>query len=108
MDEIITRWATDLTKYQKEFQTQAEKVAHWDQMLVENGEKISKIYATTVETERATGEVERQLASVEGQQDELEAWLDRYEKEVDELMGRNNVSVGDGSIQGPDQEREKT
>src|SRR5699024_7332441 len=33
MDEIITRWATDLTKYQKDFREQAEKVAEWDRML---------------------------------------------------------------------------
>jgi hypothetical protein len=35
MDEIITRWATDLSTYQKEFQNQAAKVASWDRLLVE-------------------------------------------------------------------------
>ncbi|KAL4937506.1 Nsp1-like C-terminal region-domain-containing protein [Aspergillus oleicola] len=106
MDEIITRWATDLTKYQKEFREQAEKVAEWDRMLVENGTKVQKLYGSTVDAERATQEVERQLASVEGQQDELSSWLDRYEREVDEMMSKQ---VGPGeSLQGPDQERERT
>ncbi|KAL1880918.1 FG-nucleoporin nsp1 [Paecilomyces lecythidis] len=106
MDEIITRWATDLTKYQKEFREQAEKVAEWDRMLVENGTKVQKLYGSTVDAERATQEVERQLASVEGQQEELSSWLDRYEREVDEMMSKQ---VGPGeTLQGPDQERERT
>ncbi|PYH40911.1 putative nucleoporin Nsp1 [Aspergillus saccharolyticus JOP 1030-1] len=106
MDEIITRWATDLTKYQKDFREQAEKVAEWDRMLVENGTKVQKLYGSTVDAERATQEVERQLASVEGQQDELSSWLDRYEREVDEMMSKQ---VGPHEpLQGPDQERERT
>jgi len=106
MDEIITRWASDLSKYQKEFQDQAVKVASWDRLLVENGDKIQKLYTSTFEAERASAEVERQLASVESQQDELTAWLDRYEGEVDEMFSRQ---VGQGeALQGPDQERERT
>ena len=106
MDEIITRWATDLTTYQKEFQGQAEKVATWDRMLTENSNKVQKLFANTADAERATQEVERQLASVEGQQDELSAWLDRYEREVDDMTTKQ---VGPGeTLQGPDQERERT
>ena len=106
MDEIITRWASDLSKYQKEFQKQADKVADWDRMLVENSDKIQKLYGSTLEAERATVEVERQLSSVENDQAELEYWLDHYEKQVDELM-TNQVGQSD-SLQGPDQERERT
>ncbi len=106
MDEIITRWATDLSKYQKEFQSQAEKVATWDRMLVENGDKIQKLYASTFEAERASAEVERQLTAVEGQQGELEGWLNRYEMEVDDMVTRQ-VGQGEG-LQGPDQDRERT
>lgn len=75
-------------------------------MLVENGTKVQKLYGSTVDAERATQEVERQLASVEGQQEELSSWLDRYEREVDEMMSKQ---VGPGeTLQGPDQERERT
>lgn len=106
MDEIITRWATDLSKYQKEFKDQAAKVAEWDRLLVTNGEKIQKLYLGTYEAERASHEIERQLASVESQQDELASWLDRYEAEVDDLFAKR---VGDTEhVAGPDQEREKT
>ncbi|KAI5301914.1 FG-nucleoporin nsp1 [Ascosphaera pollenicola] len=106
MDEIITRWATDLSKYQKEFQSQAEQVSAWDRLVVENASKIQKLYGSTVDAERATAEVERQLAAVENQQDELGLWLDRYEQEVEELLEKQ-VGPAD-ALQGPDQEREKT
>ena len=106
MDEIITRWATDLSKYQKEFKDQASKVAEWDRMLVENGEKIQKLYSSTYEAERASNEIERQLANVEGQQDELAAWLDRYEADLGELFAKQIGSTE--HIGGPDQERERT
>ena len=106
MDDIITRWATDLSKYQKEFQQQAEKVASWDHMLVDNSERIQKLYGSTLEAERATTEVERQLTSVENDQEELAMWLDHYEKEVDAMI-TNSIGQGD-TLSGPDQERERT
>jgi nuclear pore complex protein Nup62 len=106
MDDIINRWATDLSKYQKEFQTQANTVAGWDRLLVENSEKISKLYSKTFQAERDATEVERQLVHVEGQQEELAQWLDRYEAEVDSLIDRQNAGME--GLQGPDQEREAT
>lgn len=106
MDEIITRWATDLAKYQKEFKEQASKVAEWDRMLVDNGEKIQKLYSGTHEAERASNEIERQLSNVESQQEELTSWLDRYEQDLNELFSK---SIGTSEqVAGPDQEREKT
>ncbi|KAL9615395.1 MAG: hypothetical protein Q9167_000223 [Letrouitia subvulpina] len=106
MDEIITRWASDLSKYQKEFQKQAEKVASWDRMLMENSEKIQKLYGNTLEAERATAEVERQITAVENDQTELEGFLDRYETEVDRMIS-SQVGPGESHI-GPDSERERT
>ena len=106
MDDIMTRWAGDLLKYQKEFQQNAEKVAAWDRLLVENSDRISKLYRRTFQAERDTAEVERQLSAVESQQDELEQWLERYEKDVEELTQRH-VGTIEG-IHGPDHEREQT
>lgn len=95
-----------MSKYQKEFKDQATKVSTWDRQLVDNGEKIQKLYLDTFEAERASHEIERQLASVEGQQEELEAWLERYEGEVQEMFTRQ---IGPGEqLTGPDQERERT
>lgn len=75
-------------------------------MLVENSDKIQKLYGSTLEAERATTEVERQLTTVENDQEELAVWLDHYEKEVNQMMS-NQVGQGD-SLQGPDQERDRT
>lgn len=106
MDEIITRWATDLSKYQKEFKEQAAQVAQWDRLLVENGERIQKLYLETFEAEKGSREIERQLVGIESQQEELETWLDRYESEVDSMFAKQ---IGHGEqLAGPDQEREKT
>ncbi|PHH78338.1 hypothetical protein CDD80_7024 [Ophiocordyceps camponoti-rufipedis] len=106
MEDIITRWASDLAKYQKDFKEQATVVSTWDRNLVENGEKIQKLYLDTFEAERASHEIERQLVAVESQQDELEAWLDRYEAEVQDMFVKQ---VGPGEqLAGPDQERERT
>lgn len=106
MDEIITRWASDLLKYQKEFQDQATKVAAWDRLLVENGDKIQKLYSHTHEAEKKANEVERQLSQVESQQAELSSWLDRYETDVDQMFDEH--TGGRDNLQGPDQERERT
>ncbi|KAI1368556.1 Nsp1-like C-terminal region-domain-containing protein [Xylaria arbuscula] len=106
MDEILNRWATDLSRYQKEFKEQASQVAAWDRLLVENGDKIQKLYLNTFEAEKASREVERHLVAVESQQSELEAWLDKYELEVDALFTKQ---IGPGEqLTGPDQERERT
>ncbi|KAF2839290.1 hypothetical protein M501DRAFT_933333 [Patellaria atrata CBS 101060] len=104
MDEIITRWASDLSKYQKDFQKQAEQVAAWDRLLVENSDKITTLFNKTFQAERDAAEVERQLSNVEMQQHELDTWLTRYEGEVDALLEKQ---MG-GERQGPDSEREKT
>jgi nuclear pore complex protein Nup62 len=104
MDEIITRWAGDLSTYQKEFQEQAAKVASWDRLLVENGDKIQKLYTSTFEAERASAEVERQLSIVENQQDELAGWLTLFEADVEKMFDER---MGESLHQGPDQERER-
>lgn len=107
MDEIITKWAGDLHKYQKEFQTQAEKVAKWDRLLVDNANAINKLYQRTFQAERDTSEVQKQLTAVENSQNELEQWLNHYEGEVDELMSKEGLGPREG-LTGPDQERERT
>ncbi|KAF2268335.1 hypothetical protein CC78DRAFT_530252 [Lojkania enalia] len=110
MDEIITRWAADLSKYQKEFQSHAEQVALWDRALVENSDKVKGLYAKTFQAERDAAEVERQLRIVEENQQELESYLDRYEKEVEnqlKLHGVGGQGRSDG-LRGPDQDRERT
>lgn len=108
MDEIITRWAADLSKYQKEFEQQAETVAKWDRAMVENSDKVRQLYAKTFQAERDAAEVERQLTNVEENQAELDSYLDRYEKEIENMMKSHGVSGRADGLRGPDQERERT
>ena len=106
MDEILTRWATDLSRYSKEFKDQAELIARWDQLIVDNSSKIDKLYVRTRTAERQTVSVDMQLTAVENSQNELEAWLDKYEHEVDEMLAKDSTTPSE--VGGPDQERERT
>lgn len=95
-------WTTSLTSHQKSFGNIATQISAWDRQLVENSNKISKLYARTFQAERDTAEVERQLSQVEGEQQELDRYLDAYEKQVDELIARSGGVEG-----GVDAERER-
>ncbi len=106
MDEILTRWATDLTKYTKEFKNHAETVAKWDQVIVDNSSKIDKLYVKTRTCEKQTMSVEMQLSAVENQQTELESWLTKYENDVDARLLKENATPSE--LGGPDQDRERT
>lgn len=83
----------------------ATKVSAWDRMLVDNSDKISKLYARTFQAERDTAEVERQLSAVENQQNDLNSYLDVLEQMVDN-MERESGSMGarEGGVDG---ERER-
>lgn len=106
MDEILTRWATDMSRYSKEFKEQAEAIARWDQLIVDNSSKIDKLYVRTRTCERQTMSVDMQLAAVENQQTELESWLTKYENDVDDMLAKDNANPSE--LGGPDQERERT
>jgi nuclear pore complex protein Nup62 len=106
MDEILTRWATDMSRYSKEFKEHAETIARWDQLIVDNSSKIDKLYVRTRTAERQTVSVDIQLTAVENSQSELEAWLTKYENDVDEMLAKDSAAPSE--LGGPDQERERT
>lgn len=106
MDEILTRWASDLTRYTQEFRKHAETIAHWDQVIVDNSLKIDKLYVSTRTCEKQTMSVEMQLTAVENQQNELEAFLNKYESDIDEMLAKDGPASTE--VGGPDQERERT
>lgn len=106
MDEILTRWANDLTKYSKEFKSHGETVAKWDQVIVDNSSKIDKLYVKTRTCEKQTMSVEMQLSAVENQQTELESWLTKYENDVEAMLSKEGGTPNE--LGGPDQERERT
>ena len=107
MDDILTRWASDLTKYTKEFRTHAENVQDWDRKVSDNMQKITKLYLDTIKSEKEMQAVEWHLSKVEEEQDRLERMLSNYENDIDLLMARSGLDEG-SELGGPDQEREKT
>ncbi|KIW89030.1 uncharacterized protein Z519_10515 [Cladophialophora bantiana CBS 173.52] len=106
MDEILTRWATDMSRYSKEFKDHAETIARWDQLIVDNSSKIDKLYVRARTCERQTVSVDMQLTAVENSQAELESWLTKYENDVDEMLAKDSMTPSE--MGGPDQERERT
>ena len=97
-----------MSKYQKEFQAQANTIAKWDNALVENSEKVKQLYSKTFQAERDAQEVEKHLTHIESSQSELDFYLDKYEKEIDGMMELHGVSGRADNLRGPDQEREPT
>lgn len=102
----MSRWLSDTTKYKNQFLRQAEEIKKWDQLLIENGDKISKLYNDTIEEEKKQNRVETQLMYLENEQNELSEVLDHYERLVKELF--EGQMGGLEGMQPADQEREKT
>lgn len=76
-------------------------------MLVQNTDKISKLYSKAFQAERDAAEVEKQISAVEGEQEELEQWLNKYEGEVEALLQKVGANDRNGT-EGVDAERERT
>ena len=102
----MSRWLNDTAKYKQQFIRHAEEIKKWDQLLVENGDKISKLYNDTIEEEKKQNRVETQLMYLENEQHELSEVLDHYEKVVKDLF-EGQMGGYDG-MQPADAEREQT
>lgn len=76
-------------------------------MLVQNTDKISKLYSKAFQAERDAAEVEKQISAVEGEQEELEQWLNKYEGEVEALLQKVGANDRNGT-ESVDTERERT
>ncbi|CCJ30448.1 unnamed protein product, partial [Pneumocystis jirovecii] len=105
IEDIINKWTSDLEKYSRQFSQQAAEVSKWDRLLIESGDKISKLYADTIEAEQTQLKVDQTLTYIESQQNEMSAFLDQYENQVQELSDRQ--FGGPDGMQPADQEREK-
>ncbi|KAG4302002.1 hypothetical protein PCANB_002063 [Pneumocystis canis] len=105
IEDIINKWTSDLDNYSRQFTQQATEVSKWDRLLIESGDKISKLYADTIEAEQTQLKVDQTLTYIENQQNEMSAFLDQYENQVQELSDRQ--FGGPDGMQPADQEREK-
>lgn len=105
MHEIVSKWASDLDKYQKKFLDQAEQVSKWDRILIDNGDKVSKLYVNTIEAERTQEHLDQSLLYIESHQNQLAAMLDQYEHHINEIY--ESQFMDSDSMQPADVEREQ-
>lgn len=105
MEEIITRWTSDLERYKSEFQTQASSVKEWDNVLIANGDKIMSLFTETLEAEKTQGRMDTVLQQLESDQEELGTALDYYEAQIKDLFEAQMGGIE--GMQPADQEREK-
>jgi len=105
MEEIINRWTSDLEKYKAEFVQQAGDIKKWDNILIENGEKITNLFSETLEAEKTQGRMDTVLQQLESDQEELGTALDYYEAQIKDLFEAQMGGVE--GMQPADQEREK-
>ncbi|KAG0148817.1 hypothetical protein CROQUDRAFT_378623 [Cronartium quercuum f. sp. fusiforme G11] len=82
MEDLVTRWTTELDERTNEFKHMADEIAAWDQVLIQNGDQISNLYSELQRIEPVQSSIDQTLDYVESQQAELCAALDDYERQL--------------------------
>lgn len=82
LEEIVTGWNEDLEAQVAEFQKQAVEIGHWDQRIIQNGERLLALNDRVAQLEAAQGDLEQSLNYVVAQQSELEMLLGGIEREL--------------------------
>lgn len=81
-EDIIAKWTSALSKSVDRFKEQAAETAKWDQILVDNGEKITEIYNEVTVAEQAQTRIDDVLTYVSRQQDDIDAMLSQVESQI--------------------------
>lgn len=93
MEEIVNKWQEELETQTKEFKRTAQEVEVWDRALIENGVRISNLYAAVQAAESVQQGIDGTLDNIEEQQKSVAAALDGYEHEMNKLYGTEGVGV---------------
>ncbi|KAF8592638.1 hypothetical protein K439DRAFT_1625972 [Ramaria rubella] len=109
VEDIVSRWTTELETHTREFSQFASEVAVWDRTLIENGNYISALYATVLAAESTQTSLDQSLDHVEQQQRHLTATLDQYEKSASEILhGPGGIMTSTEGLGLADSERDKS
>ncbi|XP_057285599.1 nuclear pore glycoprotein p62-like [Pezoporus wallicus] len=101
LESLINKWSLELEDQEKHFLHQATQVNAWDQMLIENGEKISSLHREVEKVKLDQKRLDQELDFILSQQKELEDLLTPLEESVKEQSGTIY-------LQHADEERERT
>ncbi|XP_026704452.1 nucleoporin-62 C-terminal-like protein, partial [Athene cunicularia] len=101
LESLINKWSLELEDQEKHFLHQATQVNAWDQMLIENGEKITSLHREVEKVKLDQKRLDQELDFILSQQKELEDLLTPLEESVKEQSGTIY-------LQHADEERERT
>jgi nuclear pore complex protein Nup62 len=125
VDEIVTKWTTDLDNHVRDFNAHASEVASWDRALIQNGNNVrlyasktygvaellgmqlSALYNMVLAAEQEQNEIDQSLDHIEQHQRDLSATLDVYEKSAEEVLGGQGGSLRALDTGPADTERDK-
>ncbi|KAF9514771.1 hypothetical protein BS47DRAFT_1361488 [Hydnum rufescens UP504] len=86
IEEILTKWNSELDVQTKEFTRMANEVAVWDRTLMENSEKINFLYNKVTAAHTSQSAVQASLEHIQEQQTELSKTLDQYEEVTKQIL----------------------
>ncbi|SCU88082.1 LADA_0E08086g1_1 [Lachancea dasiensis] len=107
LDDLVTKWTSQLGASAEHFSLYANKVKEWDRVLMLGGEHIGQLYSDTLMAEQTQSRVDQSLQYIERQQSELETFLDNYEEKAESLLSGVFTSASGSSGNTYDQKRQQ-
>lgn len=106
LEDLVTRWNSELDERVEDFKHTANEIAAWDQVLIQNGDQISILYDELQRIEPMQSSIDQTLDFVEAQQQELLTALEEYERQLSSHQAQD-FAAATGRTRTAAQEREE-